>query len=102
MSTSEGTTGIVSVWSSYGHAFMSTDPEGHEVCLTCGATYALVPEEGDSTSGRYVAANGDAPMACTGDTGRVHGLHGERYCHEHQHSECEHVTHECNCLFCDS
>lgn len=99
-------TAITSVWSSYGHRFMSTDDERHESCLTCGAMYELSPLADDPTRGEYHAANGDEPMECSRDTGMAHGYLGERYCHEHQHPrdysehECEHVAHTCNCLFC--
>ena len=97
---------ITSVWSSYGHRFMSTDHETHEACLTCGAMYELQPVPGDWSRGEYMAANGDQPMECTGDTGMAHGYPGERYCHEQQlpldrsDHECPHVDHDCNCLFC--
>lgn len=99
---------ITSVWSSYGHRFISDGGEDTESCLTCGAMYQLVANEDDPTRGEYMAANGDAPMECSGDTGMAHGYPGERYCHEHQHPrdtsehECEHVSHECNCILCDS
>lgn len=95
---------VHSVWSSYGHRFMSTDDERHESCLTCGAMYELI-DHGDG-SGEYHAGNGDEPMPCTGDTGMAHGYPGERHCHEHpldrSGHECEHVDHNCNCLLCDS
>jgi len=100
------TTDVVSVWSAYGHRFMSTDSEGHDSCLTCGAMYQLMALADDPSRGEYMAANGDAPMECTGDTSMAHGYPGERYCHEHQHPrdysdhECEHTSHDCNCLFC--
>jgi hypothetical protein len=97
---------VTSVWSAYGHRFMSDGDENTESCLTCGATYQLLALADDPTRGEYMAANGDAPMDCTGDTGMAHGYPGERYCHEHQHPrdhsehECSHVDHDCNCLLC--
>jgi hypothetical protein len=97
---------VSSVWSTYGHRFMSTDEPTHESCLTCGAMFQLLAVEGDETRGEYMAANGDEPMQCTGDTGMAHGYPDERYCHEHQHPRdysehrCSHVDHDCNCLLC--
>jgi hypothetical protein len=92
---------ITSVWSSFGHRFMSTDDPDHESCLTCGAMFQLVRRGDDHSAGDYTTASGDAPMTCTGDTGMVHGYPGERYCHEHE-DECSHVNHDCNCILCDS
>jgi hypothetical protein len=83
---------ITSVWSTYGHRFMSTDSENHESCLTCGAMYELSPDEPGSTSGHYHAANGDQPMQCSGDTSMAHGYPGERV--------DGNADHDCNCLFC--
>lgn len=96
---------ITSVWSAYGHRFMS-DGDGYESCLTCGAMYELA-DLGDGR-GEYRALDGSEPMECTRDTSMAHGYAGERYCHEHQHPRdysdhaCSHVDHECNCLLCDS
>jgi hypothetical protein len=99
---------VTSVWSAYGHRFMSTDVPEYESCLTCGAMYQLLALADDPTRGEYMAANGDAPMDCTGNTGMAHGYPGERYCHEHRdcpnvtecEQECSHVSHDCNCLLC--
>lgn len=94
-------TPITSVWSAYGHRFMSTDSEEHESCLTCGAMYELSPFESDPSRGEYHAANGDQPMACTSDTSMVHGYTGERHCAECDDIDgCGHCRHNCNCLFC--
>lgn len=105
---------VTSVWSQYGHRFMSDgngdDEWGYstESCLVCGALYQLQPDPDDPTRGEYMASDGSTPMECTGDTGMAHGYPGERYCHEHQHPrdrsehECEHVNHNCNCLLCNS
>ena len=71
------TTDVVSVWSAYGHRFMSTDSEGHDSCLTCGAMYQLMALADDPSRGEYMAANGDAPMECTGDTSMAHGYPDE-------------------------
>ncbi|MAS55574.1 MAG: hypothetical protein CMJ44_13305 [Pimelobacter sp.] len=95
---------FTTVESAYGHRFISTDSDGHESCLTCGALFELT-DRGDGT-GIYTTAYGDEPERCTGDTGMAHGYPGERYCHEHQHPldydehECSHVDHRCNCLLC--
>lgn len=89
-------TGIVSVWSSFDHTFISED--GHESCLTCGALYELTAREGDPSSGDYVAADGSDPMPCTGDTSMAHGYPGERVCD--CDDGCEHCAHDCNCLRC--
>jgi len=93
---------ITHVWSSFGHRFLS-DGDGYESCLTCGAMYELVRRADDPTGGDYMAANGDDPMPCTGDTGMAHGYPGERFCHEHTEApgdECVHTAHDCNCLRC--
>lgn len=99
---------VSSVWSSFGHRFMSTDTPNEETCLTCGATYVLVPDPDEPTRGEYRNAHGDDPMACSGRTDLVHGL--ERDC-PGAHSgwgatcdpnePCEHVTHTCDCVICN-
>lgn len=94
---------ITSVWSSYGHRFIGGDCD--ESCLTCGAMYTLVADSDDPTRGEYQAVNGDDPVQCTGDTTMAHGYPGERVCHDptcDPSEPCEHVTHDCNCLLCDS
>ncbi len=108
---------INSVWSSYGHTFMSSgeveefdgNVKGYYVdCLTCGAHYVLRATPDGTSDGGYFANNGDDPMECSRDTGMAHGYPGERYCHEHQHPrdysehECSHVAHNCNCILCDN
>jgi hypothetical protein len=106
---------VTSVWSTYGHRFISNgdgvDEFGYSIesCLMCGAVYQLQHGvDGDWTRGLYCAANGDEPDQCTGNTGMAHGYSGERYCHEHQHPrdysdhECSHVSHDCNCILCNS
>jgi hypothetical protein len=85
---------ITSVWSSYGHRFMSDGGEATESCLTCGAMYMLVPDESDPTSGRYTTASDGEPAQCTGDTGMAHGYPGERGVGA--------AAHDCPCLLCDS
>jgi hypothetical protein len=87
---------IVSVWSSYGHRFMSTDSPEHKSCLTCGAMYQLVDHF--DGSGEYTAGDGSQPMACTGDTTMSHGYPGER---DDDNGRLT-VDHDCNCLFCNS
>jgi len=82
---------ITSVWSSYGHRFMSTDDERHDSCLTCGAMYELIETPQGISEGAYVASNGDEPMQCTQDTSMVHGYAGEIDGEPHP---------DCNCLFC--
>lgn len=99
---------ITSVWSSYGHRFMTTDSLGEESCLTCGALYVLVPDPDESTRGDYRNGNGGEPMQCSGRTDLVHGY--ERDC-SGAHSghgatcdpnePCEHVTHVCDCVACN-
>lgn len=81
---------IVSVWSAYGHRFMS-DGNGYESCLVCGAVYELVHDDADDpTHGAYVASNGDAPLDCSHDTGMAHG--------EDRAGD----DHDCNCHLCAS
>lgn len=88
----------MSVWSSYGHRFISSDDGTQDICLTCGALYELSEAPADDISShRYHAANGDDPTECSGDTGRAHGY--ERHCHEHD-EPCPHTEHDCNCLLC--
>jgi hypothetical protein len=87
---STDTANVVSVWSAYGHHFISED--GGESCLTCGAHYQPMALEDDPTRGEYMAANGDAPMECTGDTSMAHGYPGERV--------DGNADHDCNCLLC--
>jgi hypothetical protein len=83
---------VVSVWSAYGHRFMSTDSPEHESCLTCGAMYQLLALSDDPTRGEYLASNGDAPMECSQDTSMSHGYPGERV--------GDNVDHICNCVAC--
>jgi hypothetical protein len=87
------TTQITSVWSTYGHRFISDDGEDTESCLTCGAMYRLQACQGDPTRGEYVTVYGEEPMQCTGDTSMVHGYPGERE---------DGPNYNCNCLLCDS
>lgn len=93
---------VTSIWSSYGHTFIGEDD--HESCLVCGAVYALTAREDDPSSGDYHAANGDAPMHCSGDTGMAHGYPGERVCSSSHpdcaYGDCQHCFHDCNCLSC--
>lgn len=82
---------ITSVWSAYGHTFISED--GAEACLICGAVYQLLADDpSDTTHGRYCAADGANPMPCTGDTSMSHGYPGERI--------DGNTDHDCNCLRC--
>lgn len=74
-----------SVWSAYGHRFIGED--GHESCLTCGAIYDLVATPDATHDAEYVAANGDAPVECTGDTSLTHGEEAP-------------AGSTCNCLLC--
>lgn len=92
---------ITSVWSSYGHRFMSTDDESHESCLTCGAMYALTADPDDPTRGDYTTAAGEQPQECTHNTSMAHGYPGERVCDACSDIDgCENCAHDCNCLFC--
>ena len=102
---------IVSVWSSYGHTFMTDDREydddgrtiGYQVsCLTCGAEYVLRPTPDARNDGAYMASNGDDPRECTHDTSMEHG---DRHDTGHEldcPDGCEHCTHDCNCVRCTS
>jgi len=82
---------ITHVWSTFGHTFIDDGGESTESCLTCGAMYELMRRADDPTGGDYTAANGDDPMACTHDTGMVHGYAGEVDGDPHP---------DCNCLLC--
>ena len=95
-----------SVWSAYGHRFMSdgngADEFGYwrESCLTCGAMFELRAVPGDWTRGEYVGYMGEEPMACTHDTSMIHGNPREQ---EHGiacEDGCKHCRHECNCVTC--
>jgi hypothetical protein len=87
---------ITSVWSSYGHTFMSDGEEPYESCLTCGAMYQLLPVEGDPTRGEYSANNGDEPKACTYNTSMGHGDPYE--CGDDP--DDPNYLHDCNCVVC--
>lgn len=91
---------VIIIWSSHGHRFLGADVPEDDCCLTCGAVYRLTADATDPRSGRYSAANGDEPTACTGDTRMVHGYPGEGDCETCGNSGCEHCRHDCNCLFC--
>jgi len=98
---------ITAVWSSYGHRFMSTDSPEDMSCLRCGGMWRLVPDEEDATYGRYESCDGSEPVQCPGAEAMwAHGYPGERYCEvcdAFDRSEpCEHESHDCNCLFCNS
>jgi hypothetical protein len=84
---------VVSVWSAYGHRFISDGEENYESCLTCGAMYQLLALADDPTRGEYLNMHGDAPHDCTRDTSMVHGYSGERE---------DGPNHDCDCLICDS
>lgn len=73
------TSRVSSVWSAYGHRFMSQD-DNYESCLTCGAMYQLLALEDDPTRGEYLAMNGDAPMNCSHDTSMDHGYESDSDC----------------------
>lgn len=94
---------ITSIWSAYGHRFMSDgngdDEYGYttESCLTCGAMYQLSADEDDATRGTYTAIDGSEPHTCTGDTSMSHGYPGER-----DDSNGANVDHNCNCIRCNS
>ncbi len=79
---------IISVWSAYGHRFISDGGEDTKSCLICGAVYVL-RDLGDGR-GEYTTITGDEPQECSHDTLRSHG------------QDCEHVDHDCNCVLCDS
>lgn len=81
------TSQVTSVWSAYGHRFMSDGDGNTESCLTCGAMYELVALADDPTRGEYMTAMGDEPMQCTGNTSMEHGYE---------------VDTDCNCVLCDS
>ena len=96
---------ICSVWSSYGHTFLSDgedDGAGGEYnsCLTCGATYILRETPDAPNDGDYFASNGDAPRECSHDTRMSHG---DRHDTGHEldcPDGCEHCNHDCNCVQC--
>jgi hypothetical protein len=94
MTYTTDTSRVSSVWSSYGHRFMSTDVPEHKSCLTCGAMFQFLALADDPTHGQYMAANGDDPRHCTGNTSMNHGYAGERESYPGDES------HDCNCLFC--
>jgi hypothetical protein len=69
---------INSVWSAYGHTFISED--GYESCLTCGAVYQLVATPDEMYDGEYVKANGEPADECSGDTSMEHGYESDSPC----------------------
>ena len=101
------TSQIVTVWSDYGHRFIGGD-DGRATCLTCGGLWQLIPNTDDPTSGLYTSTTGEDPVPCPGtDAGWAHGYPAERHCDpcygrpDNPDNMCEHVTHNCNCMFCD-
>jgi hypothetical protein len=88
---------IVSVWSSYGHTFMTED--GYEKCLSCGATYELVFTPSEWNDGRYRGASGAEPTECTGES-LIHGMINESGHDLDCEDGCSLCQHDCNCLFC--
>lgn len=91
---------MTSVWSSYGHRFITGSEPRHDECLVCGAVYEIRATPDGIADSEYVAADGTEPMGCTGVTGLVHGYPGERYCLACWSSECVHCQFDCNCLLC--
>ncbi len=99
---------ISSVWSTYGHAFLSEDD--HERCLICGAEYDLVADDQDPFSGTYQNYRGDQPATRCNDLpdDLVHGYdsqsrshHSLDHCQEFDDlGECDHTRHGCNCNLC--
>jgi hypothetical protein len=70
---------------------MSTDSEGQEDCLTCGAVYRLVRRDDDPTGGDYETSAGFQPDECSGRTDLTHGEDG---------NAIDLVG--CNCLACSN
>jgi hypothetical protein len=91
---------VTSVWSAYGHRFMSDGGEGTESCLTCGAIYDLMAYADDPSQGIYIGGDGAEPMACTGDTSMVHGDPSEQIHGLECEDGCAHCQHQCNCRIC--
>lgn len=95
-----------SVWSSYGHRFMSdgdgADEWGYwtESCLTCGAMYQLRWARDGISEGEYLGYMGEEPMQCTGDTRMEHGDPRETGHGLDCEDGCEHCRHDCNCHIC--
>jgi len=76
------------------HKWMSADDDVQ--CLVCGGLWTT----GDESE--PMAANGDAPTRCTGDTEQIHGYAGGQWCTTCDKGNdvgCVHV-HDCNCLLC--
>src|SRR5262245_61054358 len=101
MEYSRDTSRVVSVWTAYGHHFMTDGGENTESCLRCGAMYQLLAHADDPSRGAYLTNSGETPAQCTGDTVMVHGYPGERHC-ESCTDGCEHCEHGCPCIACDS
>ncbi len=91
---------ILSVWSSYGHTFLTE--HGDEVCLTCGAHYRVEHDDPDDYHhGRYVTWDGSDPTECTRDTSMSHGQDDDHMITAHPDGgTCAHCDHDCNCLLC--
>lgn len=70
---SEDNSQVTSVWSAYGHRFISDGSPPFESCLTCGAMYQLLALADDPTRGEYVAMDGSEPRDCTHNTDMTHG-----------------------------
>lgn len=102
---------INSVWSAYGHTFMSSgeveeyngNVMGYYVdCLTCGAHYVLRATPDGTSDGAYMANNGDDPAQCSHDTSMEHGDPRETGHGLDCEDGCEHCQHDCNCIRCDN
>lgn len=93
-----------SVSHSGGHRMMSVDGDSVS-CLTCGALYDVVPTGDDPRDVEYVNVRGELAGACSGQTDLAHGYSGERDCGDaacDPSEPCEHESHDCDCLLCDS
>lgn len=89
-----------------GHRMTGTGTTDEDQCLTCGGIWQLMPDRKYDESGHYGAyfsIRGERAEECSGDTSRVHGYPGERYCENHDEdtADCACVSHNCNCIICD-
>lgn len=98
---------MISVRTSFGHAFGQESEGGEAKCDRCGGSWLFLslPEETPSYTHTYEAGNGNDPVHCP-DTHREHGEapcqtgRDGNGCKASQEGPCVHTDHDCNCLFC--
>lgn len=89
-------------YSAAGHRFTPNGDATSDTCLTCGAVYTAAADPEQPAALHHSTWWGADPEPCSGDTDRVHGYPGDRWCLLDDTDDCEHTQHSCTCLLCDS